>query len=118
MRVAPSVATSETRGPKMDIDRIRNVAGGFADSAKSQARDQASRAGASAEEAMGQAKGVARNVADSASELAGQAYDRGGQYLREGNRAIARNVGDNTLTALAVAGALGYFLSYLLHARH
>jgi hypothetical protein len=100
------------------MDRMRNAAGGIADNAKSQARDQAARAGASAEEAFDQAKGVARNVADNASDLAGQAYDRGGRYLREGNRAIAQNLGDNTLTALAVAGALGYFLSYLVHARH
>jgi uncharacterized protein YjbJ (UPF0337 family) len=101
----------------MDKDGIEEVAGEFAESAKLQAREQGSKAEASIQEAYGQAKDIARSVADGASGLASEAYDRGGQYLRTSNRAVVRSVGDNTLAALALAAGVGYFVSYLLHAR-
>jgi hypothetical protein len=105
------------KGAKMDTDRMKSVASGLAESAKTQARERSAEAEASIQDAYGQAKDVAKSVANGASELASEAYDRGGRYLQNSNRAVGRGVGDNTLPALAIAGAIGYFLSYLLHAR-
>ena len=102
----------------MDMGSAKNAANEMADSARSRAKQQSSEAEASIQETYGRAAGIAKDAAASASELAGDAYDRGGQYLRASNRALSRGVGDNTLTALAVAGAIGYFLAYLVHSRH
>ena len=112
----------------MDNDRIKRVAeemsgeiqnasGGVADYARSQAKGLSAKAEGSIENGYARAKDAARNVSDSASGLAADAYDRGGQYLRDGNRLVARQVGDNALSALVLAGAAGYLLSYILHSR-
>ena len=73
-------------------------------------------------EAYGRAKDAARGVsggastlAEEASAIAGDAYDRSGRYLRDANRAVGGQIGDNTLTALLLAGAAGYLLSYIVH---
>jgi uncharacterized protein YjbJ (UPF0337 family) len=103
-------------------DKIQDMSGGVADQARSQVRKLSASAEGPIREAYGQARDVAREVsggasavAGGASALAGDAYDRGGRYLRDANRAIGGQVGDNTLTALLVAGAAGYLLSYIIH---
>jgi uncharacterized protein YjbJ (UPF0337 family) len=98
--------------------RIQNASSGVADYAKSQAKGLSAKAEGSIENGYARAKDAARNVSDSASSLAADAYDRSGQYLRDGNRLVARQVRDNALSALLLAGAAGYLLSYIVHARH
>jgi hypothetical protein len=70
--------------------------------------------GAATDYAKSQAKKLSAS-AEGASALAGDAYDRGGRYLRDANRAVGGQIGDNTLTALLLAGAAGYLLSYIVH---
>jgi uncharacterized protein YjbJ (UPF0337 family) len=98
--------------------RIQNASSSVADYAKLQAKGLSAKADGSIENGYARAKDAARNVSDSASSLAADAYDRSGQYLRDGNRLVARQVGDNALSALLLAGAAGYLLSYIVHARH
>jgi hypothetical protein len=64
-----------------------------------------------------------------ASELAQDTYERGARYLRdgldrypeagrsisEGEQAVSRPVEQHPLTAILVAGAVGYLLAYLIH---
>jgi hypothetical protein len=98
--------------------KIQNVSGSVADYAKNQARRLSATAEDSLHDAFGQAKEAARGasaIAGEASALAGDAYDRSGRYLRTANRAIGGQLGDNTLTALLLAGAAGYLLSYFVH---
>jgi len=70
-----------------------------------------------------------RNVAESASELAQDTYTRSARYvrdgldrypeagrsIREGAQAVSRPVEQHPLTAILLAGAVGYLLGYLLH---
>ena len=85
--------------------------------------------GATPEGSVGQAAETVRNVADSASELAQDTYERGaryvrdglsrypeaGRYISDGTRAVSRPVEQHPLTAILVAGAVGYLLAYLIH---
>jgi uncharacterized protein YjbJ (UPF0337 family) len=103
-------------------DKIQDASGGVADYAKGQTKKLSASAEGPIHEAYGQAKDAARGVSDGASALAegasavaGNAYDRSGRYLREANRAVGGQIGDNTLTALLLAGAAGYLLSYIVH---
>ena len=81
------------------------------------------------ENLVGQAKDAVRQAADSASEYAQDTYARGaqyvrqewdrhpeaGRYLREGRQAISHPVEANPITAILVAGGVGYLLAYLIH---
>src|SRR4051812_18858879 len=85
--------------------------------------------GATPEGVVGQATEAVRNVAESASELAQDAYARSaryvrdgldrypeaGRYIREGAQAVSRPVEQHPLTAILLAGAVGYLLAYLIH---
>jgi ElaB/YqjD/DUF883 family membrane-anchored ribosome-binding protein len=78
---------------------------------------------------VGQATEAVRHVAESASELAQDTYQRGAGYvrdgldrypeagrsIREGTQAVSRPVEQHPLTAILVAGAVGYLLAYLIH---
>jgi len=56
-----------------------------------------------------------RNVAESVSELAQDTYERGARYVSEGTQAVSRPVEQHPLTAILLAGAVGYLLAYLIH---
>jgi ElaB/YqjD/DUF883 family membrane-anchored ribosome-binding protein len=78
-----------------------------------------------------QARQTVGQVADQAASLAQDVYRRGEQYVQEGRRrlpeaeryyregreAVGRSVGEYPLTALLVAGAVGYGVAWLIHAR-
>ena len=85
--------------------------------------------GATPEGVVGQATEAVRHVAESASELAQDTYERGARYVRdgldrypeagrsisEGAQAVSRPVEQYPLTAIVIAGAVGYLLAYLIH---
>jgi ElaB/YqjD/DUF883 family membrane-anchored ribosome-binding protein len=85
--------------------------------------------GDSAEETYGQAEDMVRRVADQASDFAKGAYRRGEKYLeegrrrfpeaeryyREGHRAVSQRIDAYPLTAVIIAGAVGYGLAWLIH---
>jgi ElaB/YqjD/DUF883 family membrane-anchored ribosome-binding protein len=85
--------------------------------------------GATPEGVVGQATEAVRTVAESASVLAQDTYARSARYVRdgldrypeagrsisEGAQAVSRPVEQHPLTAILVAGAVGYLLAYLIH---
>jgi ElaB/YqjD/DUF883 family membrane-anchored ribosome-binding protein len=97
--------------------------------ATTQPTDAAPASGARPEGVVGQATEAVRHVAESASELAQDTYERGaryvrdgmdrypeaGRYISEGTQAVSRPVEQHPLTALLIAGAVGYLLAYLIH---
>ena len=100
-----------------------------ASGATTQPTDAAPASGATPEGVVGQATEAVRHVAESASELAQDTYERGaryvrdgldrypeaGRYISEGTQAVSRPVEQHPLTALLIAGAVGYLLAYLIH---
>jgi hypothetical protein len=78
--------------------------------------------GGSGEGTMEQAKTMARNVVNTASttaqDLARRAREQTDTLYQQGTQAsqyLTRNVNEYPLTALLVAGAIGYGLGYLIH---
>lgn len=96
---------------------VGDAAGSSRDSAEGRFREAQGRA----QDVYGQTKDNLRDVADNVTDYAGDAYDRvtdrGGAYLRDGTRAVESHVGENPFVALLIAGAVGYGLALLLHAR-
>ncbi|MFH6781322.1 MULTISPECIES: CsbD family protein [Methylobacterium] len=83
-----------------------------------QAQGLADQAAGVARNVYGQAKDAVRDLADAAPDYADTARETGRQYYERGNRAVARQVGDQHLAALLVAGGIGYLFGWLIHGRH
>ena len=62
----------------------------------------------------GQAKDAARDAGDTAVNFAKDAYDNSGDTVRGGSRAVAKQVRDNPLGALLLAGGIGFALAMVL----
>lgn len=62
----------------------------------------------------GQAKDAARDASDSAAGYAKDAYEAGQDTFRDGTQALAKRVRDNPLSALLVAGSIGFALALLM----
>jgi len=83
------------------------------DQGKSMVQDLANQASEVGEQAVGRAAELLQNVAPQAKEVASNLYERGsqsGEYVRQ--YAV-----EQPLTALLIAGAVGYGLGYLIHRR-
>ena len=85
--------------------------GGTMEQAKSMARNVGEQARTMANSATSTAQDLARRAREQTSAATDTLYEQGaqaGQYL-------TRNVNEYPLTALLVAGAIGYGLGYLIH---
>ncbi|KQP58200.1 hypothetical protein ASG40_10125 [Methylobacterium sp. Leaf399] len=116
------VDTDRIVGAAKDVGgRVQSAAGDLTGSSRDSAEGRFREAQGRAQEVYGQTKDTLRDVADDVTEYAGDAYDRvsnrGGAYLRDGTRAVETQVGENPFVALLIAGAVGYGLALLLHAR-
>jgi len=109
----------------MDKDRIAGSAkdfagkvegdvGSMAGDAKTQASGLAREAEGTVQNVYGQAKDAARDATDAAVGLAKDAYENSGETLRDGSQAVAKKVQDNPLSALLVAGGIGFALAMLM----
>jgi uncharacterized protein YjbJ (UPF0337 family) len=65
-------------------------------------------------QAKDQIKDTARSVSDSAAGYARDAYENSGDTLRDSTQAVAKKVQDNPLSALLVAGGIGFALALLM----
>jgi ElaB/YqjD/DUF883 family membrane-anchored ribosome-binding protein len=83
------------------------------EAASRQAKDMAQRAAQTAQDTGDAAWDVAQKVTTQARDAAGEAYARGERGARE----LARRVEEQPLAALLIAGAVGYAIAYLVHAR-
>jgi len=109
----------------MDTDRIVGSAkefagraegaiGEMAEDAKTQASGRAREAAGTMQNLYGQAKDAAREAGETAVSYARDAYETGGDTLRDGSQTIAKKVQDNPLGALLVAGGIGFALALLM----
>jgi uncharacterized protein YjbJ (UPF0337 family) len=109
----------------MDKDRIAGSAKDFAGkvesavgdvtgNAQTQATGRAREAAGSVQNLYGQAKEAARDAGDAAVNYAKDAYEHGGDTLRDGSQAVAKRVQENPLGALLIAGGIGFALALLM----
>lgn len=112
----------------MDTDRIKGVAqelggkvqetvGRLAGDHDTQAEGLVREVAGAAQNLYGRAKDGVRDAADTVGDYADRAYDRGTRVVSGSSRTVADEVGEHPLTALAVAGAVGYLLALLVHSR-
>lgn len=109
----------------MDKDRIAGAAkdlagkaegafGKVTGDAETEISGRAREAAGTAQNAFGQAKDVIRDLGETASSYAQDAIDAGGDYYRDGHRAVAATIKKQPMTALLAAGAIGFTLGVLL----
>ena len=109
----------------MDKDRIFGTAKEFAGKAEgavgdatgdaqTQASGRAREAAGAVQDLYGQAKDAARDAADTAVNYAKDAYEKRGETVRSGQKAMAQTVQDNPLGSLLIAGGIGFALALLM----
>jgi uncharacterized protein YjbJ (UPF0337 family) len=109
----------------MDNDRIAGSARDFAGkvegavadatgNAQTQASGRAREAAGSVQNLYGQAKDAARDAGEAAVNYARDAYQHGGETLRDGSQVVAKRVQDNPLGTLLIAGGIGFALALLM----
>ena len=94
--------------------RAEGAIGDMASDTQTQASGKAREAAGTVQNLYGQAKDAARDAGETAANYAKDAYDRRGDTLREGSKALARTVQDNPIGALLVAGGIGFALALLM----
>jgi uncharacterized protein YjbJ (UPF0337 family) len=109
----------------MDKDRIAGAAkdaagkveGAFGDitgDAETKASGRVREATGTVQNLYGQAKDAVKGASDTAASFAKDAYDNSGDTFRDGTQALAKQVKDNPLGALLVAGGIGFALAMLM----
>ena len=106
----------------MDKDRIAGsakdfagkVEGDVAGDVNAQAAGRMREAASAAQDLYGQAKDAARGATNAAATYAKDVYDNGGDALRDGSQVLARNVQENPLGSLLIAGAVGFALALFM----
>jgi len=109
----------------MDKDRIAGAAkdaagkveGAFGEvtgDAETKASGRIREATGTVQNLYGQAKDAVKDASDTAASFAKDAYDNSGDTFRDGTQAVARQVRDNPLGALLVAGGIGFALAMLM----
>jgi uncharacterized protein YjbJ (UPF0337 family) len=112
----------------MDKDRIagtaqefagkaEGVAGELAGDTMTQSAGRAREAAGAMQDMYGQAKDAARDAADAAVSYAKDAYDNSSDTFRDGSQAVARTVQGSPISALLIAGGIGFALALLLMTR-
>src|SRR6201991_3741054 len=94
--------------------KVESTVGGIAGDARTEAAGRAPEATGTVQNMYGQAKDAARDAADAAVSYAKDAYDNSGDTFRDGSQAIAKKVQDNPISALLIAGGIGFALALLL----
>jgi uncharacterized protein YjbJ (UPF0337 family) len=94
--------------------KVEGVVGDLAGDAQTSASGRAHEASGTVQNLYGQAKDAARDAGDDAANLAKDAYDNSGDTFRDGSKAVAKQVRDNPLGALLVAGGIGFALAMIM----
>jgi ElaB/YqjD/DUF883 family membrane-anchored ribosome-binding protein len=109
--VAKDAAEKARSGVNEAVQRAGPYVQSTLDQGKSMAQDLTNRASEAGKQAMGRAGEYIEGITPRAKEVASNLYDQGsqsGEYLRQ-------YVAQQPLTALLIAGAIGYTLAYLIH---
>jgi ElaB/YqjD/DUF883 family membrane-anchored ribosome-binding protein len=117
------------------MEQAKTTANQAVEQVKTTANQAMEQAKTTANQAMDQAKTMARNIGDQAAAAAAdpaaiaqdlarrareQATEAGDVLYRQGQRAgeyLTQNVNEYPLTALMIAGMIGYGLAYLIHSQ-
>ena len=94
--------------------KVESTAGGFSDDVTSQAAGRVRQSTGAAQNLYGQAKDAARDASDATVSYAKDAYDNSGDSFRDGSKAIARKVQENPLSAMLIAGGVGFALALMM----
>jgi uncharacterized protein YjbJ (UPF0337 family) len=94
--------------------KVESVVGDLAGDAQASASGRAREAAGTVQNLYGQAKDAAREAGDAAVNLAKDAYDNSGDTFRDGSKVVAKQVRDNPLGALLVAGGIGFALAMIM----
>ena len=109
----------------MDKDRIAGAAkdaagkveGAFGEvtgDAETRASGRVREAAGTVQNLYGQAKDAVKDASETAASYAKDAYDNSGDTFRDGSEAVAKRVQDNPLSALLIAGGIGFALALLM----
>ena len=90
--------------------KVEGAVGGIAGDARTQAAGRVREATGTAQNIYGQAK----DAADAAMSYAKDAYDNSGDTFRGGSQAVAKKVQENPLSAMLIAGGIGFARALLL----
>ena len=117
----------------MDKEWAQEVAKDAAENGRKAANEAGQRAETDLQSTLDQGKSMVQDLANRASETGRQAMDRAGEYIQgvvpqakkvatnlydQGSQSgeyLRRFVAQQPLTALLIAGAIGYTLAYLIH---
>ena len=105
---------STSQSSKYVASVATNAAGKITGDAQTEASGRIREAAGTVQNLYGQAKDAARDATDAAAGLAKDAYENSGDTLREGSEAVAKRVQDNPLSALLIAGGIGFALAMLM----
>jgi uncharacterized protein YjbJ (UPF0337 family) len=94
--------------------KVEGAVGDIAGDTKTQAAGRAREATGTVQNLYGQAKDAARDAGDAAVSYAKDAYENSGDTLRDGSQAVAKQVQNNPLGSLLVAGGIGFALALLM----
>jgi uncharacterized protein YjbJ (UPF0337 family) len=94
--------------------KVESAVGGMAGDAKTETAGRVREATGSAQNLYGQAKDAASKASDAAVSYAKDAFDSGGDTFRDGSQAIAKQVQENPLGSVLIAGAIGFALALLM----
>lgn len=103
------VETDRITGAAKELgSKVQSTVGDLTGSRSNSVEGRFREAQGSVESLYGQAKDAVRQAADEAYDYAEDAYEHGSRYLRHGSREVTTQTADNPLTALLVAGAIGF----------
>ena len=111
--VARHVGTTALEEGRQQAQKVGAMASDTMEQAQGMARDVGEQARAAAADAGATAQDLARRAREQAAAASDVLYEQGkraGEYLTE-------NVNEYPLTALLIAGAIGYGIAFLIHAR-
>ena len=94
--------------------KVESTVGGIAGDTMAHAAGRVREATGAAQNLYDQAKDAAREATDAAVGYAKDAYDNSGGSLRDGSQAIAKQVRENPLGAMLIAGGIGFALALLM----
>ncbi|WP_062228943.1 CsbD family protein [Aureimonas frigidaquae] len=97
--------------------KVQSAFGDAVGSDRHSAEGRAREAAGTAENLYGQGRDALREAAGEASRYASDLYENAGAYAQQGSKVVRRKVNDSPLSALLVAGVVGFVLGFSLRDR-
>ncbi|WP_062218287.1 CsbD family protein [Aureimonas sp. D3] len=98
--------------------RVQGAFGDAVGSDRNSAEGRLKQAEGAAQNLYGQGREALREATHEASKYAADLYENAGTYAQEGGKVVRRQVHENPLSALLLAGLLGFLLGLSVRDRH